>query len=73
MFNQKFSFLRHAVKMKHEIEFLEVDILEFLELKMPEYLQKSLIENKTKELNEKKIMLLRYVEQNNLQEIIFKK
>ena len=69
----RFSALRHAVKLKHEIELVEVDILEFMECNLSPYIRKGILDSKQKELQEKKIELLRFVEQNSLQEIIFKK
>ena len=69
----RFSALRHAVKLKHEIELVEVDILEFMESNLTAYIRKNIIDSKQKELQEKKVQFLRFVEQNNLHEIIFKK
>ena len=69
----RFTALRHAVKLKHEIELVEVDMLEFMESNLSPIIRKCMVDSKQKELQEKKVQLLRFVEQNNLQEIIFKK
>lgn len=67
----KFSALRHAVKLKHEIELLELDIVEFVSGNLPKIMKDQLLESREKELNMKKINLLKFVENNDLSKIIF--
>lgn len=67
----KFSALRHAVKLKHEIELIELDIVEFLSGQLPDHIKTPIVAGKRQELDNKKYTLLKYVENNDLSKLIF--
>lgn len=67
----KFSALRHAVKIKHEIELIQLDMAEFMSSELPAVHKQILLETRKKELDIKKQSLLQYCENNELEKIIF--
>lgn len=67
----RFSALRHAVKIKHEIELLQLEMAEFMSSSLPDDIKKGMLLVKSKELNERKMNLMKYCENNELEKIIF--